>query len=43
VELFTLGLDMTVTFATTTGLLSVKLPAGKEYIFNYDVMLQISS
>lgn len=30
VELFVLGLEMTVTFATTAGLLSVKLPADKE-------------
>lgn len=43
IELFALGLDMTVTFATTAGFLSVKLPVDKEYILNYDVMLQISS
>jgi hypothetical protein len=42
VELFILGLEMTVTFATTAGLLSVNLPADKEYILNYDALLQIS-
>jgi hypothetical protein len=41
VELFALGLQMTVTFATTAGLLSVKLRADKEYILNYDAMSQI--
>jgi hypothetical protein len=43
VEHFALGFEMTVTFATTAGLLSVKLPADKEYILNNDTMLQTSS
>jgi hypothetical protein len=38
---FALGLHITVTFATTAGLLSVKLPADKKYALNYDAMLQI--